>query len=320
MTADTLQLGQTADDSATPQDGDMRLWSVTTIIGVLDSPGLKFWAAEQAAIAATRQQATWKGMLDDCPDDCQHLSARECEAVKWLRNAMNRRPKDILSASDLGTVVHTLCEEYALTGQRPDTDRIEHEIRTTGAPTVKPDLELPTITAMLDQFDGWLSRAQPSYQATEVCVYSPTYGYAGTCDAFMTVDGTRFITDYKTTREPRDGRGNPKTPYPEVSLQLAAYRYAEGAAVWRPRRTEIRWRRYYLMSEAERKLAVPVPEVDAGLCIHITPEACEAYPVACDEGVHTSFLYVQEAARWNLQESKDAVGEPLQFDREAVAS
>ncbi len=314
MATPTLQLGQPADDTATPNDGDLKLWSVTSIIGVLDSPGLKFWAAEQSSIAAVRQQSTWRGMLEDCADSCQHLSARECEAVKWLRNAMNRRPKDVLSASDLGSTVHALCEEYALTGVRPDTDRIEEEIRTQGAPTVKPELELPTVTAMLDRFDGWLARAQPSYQATEVCVYSPTYGYAGTADAFLTVGGTRFIVDYKTTREPRDGRGKPKTPYPEVALQLAAYRYAEGAAVWRPRRTEQQWRRYYLLSEAEREMAVPVPEVDGALCIHITPEACESYPVASDEGVHTSFLYVQEAARWHLQESKNAIGDPLEFD------
>jgi hypothetical protein len=46
-----------------------------------------------------------------------------------------------------------------------------------------------------------------------VCVYSPTYGYAGQADAFLTIDQTRFLADYKTSREPYDGGGQLKTPY-----------------------------------------------------------------------------------------------------------
>lgn len=309
---DQPQLGQPAIEDAKPADGDLRLWSVTSIIGVLDSPGLKFWAAEQAAIAAVGQQGSWRGMLADCPDGCDHRTARDCAAVKWLRDAMNRTPKDVLSSSELGSVVHALAEEYALTGVRPDVDRIDHEIATQAGRTIDLDRERPVAVAMLDRFDGWLQRFTPSYQATEVCVYDDRYGYAGTADAFLTLDGVRFIADYKTTREPRDGRGKPKAPYPEVALQLAAYRSAQMAAVWRPRRTEIQWRRYYLLSQAERDQAVAVPEVDTGLCIHITPEACGAYPVDCDESVHTAFLYVQEAARWHLQDSRGAIGAPLE--------
>lgn len=310
--ADSPQLGLPAQDGIKPDDQDLRLWSVTTLIGVLDSPGLKFWAGEQAALAAVHQQNTWKGMLSDCPDGCAHGSARECDTVKWLRDAMNRQPKDRLSAKDLGSVVHTLAEEYALTGTRPDLERIRHEIATQGGPKVDVDAEAPTAAAMLDRFDGWLQRFRPAYEATEVCVYSPTYGYAGTTDAFLTVNGWRAIADYKTTRDPRDSKGKLKTPYPEVALQLAAYRYAEGAAVWRPRRTEIQWRRYYLLSQQERDQAVPVPEVDGGLCIHISTESCEAFPVACGPEVHTSFLYVQAAARWHLQHAKRAIGAPLE--------
>lgn len=320
MTTETPQLGLAVIDDAKPEEQDLRLWSVTTIIGVLDAPGLKFWAAEEAAVAAVRQQATWRGMIEDCPESCTHTSARECAAVKWLRDAMNRRPKDRLSSRDLGTVVHALCEDYALTGIRPDQDRVEHEIRAAGEASVNVDLEAPVANAMLDRFDGWLQRFTPSYQATEVVVYNTQYGYAGTCDAFLTIDGVRFIADYKTTREPRDGKDKPKTPYPEVALQLAAYRYAQDAAVWRPRRTEIRWRRYYLLSEAERALAVPPPEVDAGLCIHITPEACEGYPVECGPNVFDAFLYIQEAARWHLQDSKKAIGKPLEATSEEVAA
>lgn len=316
---DQPKLGLPAIEGAKPSADDTRLWSVTSIIGVLDKPALMYWSAEMSAAAAVNQQATWRGMIEDCDDACTHTSARDCPAVKWLRDARFRRPKDLLSSTALGSAIHALCEEYALNGVRPDDDRIDTEVRNQGGNTVKVDLERPVLSAMLDQFDGWLQRAQPSYQATEVTVYSPTYGYAGQSDGFLTVDGFRAIIDYKSSREPRDSYGKPKTPYPEVALQLAAYRYAEMAAVWRPRRTEIQRRRYYLIGPEEREMAVPVPEVDGGLVIHLTTEACEAYPVACGEDWHTRFLYVMEAAR-AVQDLKVAVGPPLEFAAEAVAS
>jgi hypothetical protein len=305
------ELGQEALDVTSADADDLIMWSVTTIIGALDKPALMYWTGEMTAIAAIGQQATWRGMLTDCDTDCTHSSARECAAVKWLRDARFRRPKDLLSATDLGTAVHALCEEYALTGARPDADRIGAEVRTHGGPGVKVALEVPVLSTMLDRFDEWLQRFTPSYQATEVAVYSPTYGYAGQADAFMTVDGFRAIADYKSTREPRDAQGKPKTPYPEVSPQLAAYRYAEHAAVWRPRRTAKFRRRYYLLSPAERAMAEPVPEVDGGLCIHITPESCEAFPVRCDRSVHQQFLFIQEAARFQFETSKNVIGQPL---------
>jgi hypothetical protein len=164
---------------------------------------------------------------------------------------------------------------------------------------------------MLDRFDHWLQRFTPAYQATEVVVYHPTYGYAGQADGFLTVDGVRLIIDYKTSRDGYDAKGNPKTPYPEAALQLAAYRYAEGAAVWRPRRIEQFRRRYYLLSDAERDRAVPVPEVDGGAVIHITPDHCELFPVRCDQQVHEAFLYVQEASRWVNGLSKNVIGMPM---------
>ena len=298
-------LGQDTIDVDKPDKDDLQLWSVTTIIGVLDKPALLYWAAEQTAEAAIDNQATWQGMAEE--------AGRE-DAVKWLRDARFRRPKNRLSDAALGTVVHTMCETYALTGQRPERDFVEGLIADAGGPQVDIEAETHTAGLMLQQFDGWLQRAQPSYQATEVCVYNPTYGYAGQADAFLTIDGVRFITDYKSSRKPRDSRGKLKTPYPDsVGLQLAAYRNAEYAAVWRPRRMEKFRRRYYLLGAAERELAVPVPEVDTGLVIQITPEHCESHPIECDTEVHTSFLYALECFRWVDETSKTVMGDPIEF-------
>jgi PD-(D/E)XK nuclease superfamily protein len=304
MTAQ-LQLGLKPDDSAKQTPDDLVLWSVTTIIGVLEKPALLYWTAEEAAKAAVASHRSLGQRIEEEGEEA---------VVKWLRDARFRRPADRLSNSDLGTVCHTACEEYALTGSRPDASRLEFLVhQSAGAKFTGTKAEVAVLVKMLDQFDGWLQRFTPSYQATEVAVYSPQFGYAGTTDAFLTIDGVRFIGDYKSSRDPFDSKGQPKTPYPEqVGLQLAAYRYAELAAVWRPRRTEKFRRRYYLLGPSEQAVAQPVPEVDTGLVIHITPEACESYPIRCDEEIHRAFLFALEVFRWVNQTSKEVMGFPLE--------
>jgi hypothetical protein len=280
--SDTTTLGQAPLDKQKAQDDDLRCWSVTTIIGALDKPALVYWAATETAKAAVEDLEQVQALAKKNPDD----------AVEWLSKARFRTGKNVRTAAELGTAVHEACEQYALTGIKPDVD--------------------DEVQPFLNQFDQWAQTFQPSYQATEVAVYSPTYGYAGTCDAFLTLDGVPLICDYKTTRKSVDGKGKPTTPYPEVALQLAAYRYADLAAVWRPRRMEHYRRRYYLLSPAEQAAAVPVPEVEGGVCIHITPGHCEAYPIVCDEDVFERYLHVTEAARWQFELSKTVIGEPLQ--------
>lgn len=288
-------------DVKTKDEGDLTLWSVTTIIGCLDKPALLYWAAEQTATAAINQCKTWQAMLEE---------QGEPETVKWLRDARFRSGKNALSAAALGTVVHAACEEYALSGVRPSVERLCELVRGENPKLPMPAVrgEADSARQMVDSFDQFLQDFQPEYIATEVTVYSPTFGYAGTADGFAVIDGMPVILDYKTSRESYDKDGKPKGPYPEVALQLAAYRYAEAAAVWRPRRYEQFRRRYYLLSTDEQAMSVPPPAVDGGVVIHLSPQRYGVYPVRCDESVHEQFLFVLEAARWHFQTSKDAVG------------
>lgn len=269
-------------DVKKPEKDDAEFFSVTTIIGALDKPALIYWSAEQTALAAVHEAEAWQGLAKRSTDD----------AVEWLKDARFRRPAGARSAAELGTAVHAACEQYALTGIRPAVDA--------------------ELAPFLDQFDKWLDQFQPEYVATEVTVFNETYGYAGTCDAFLNVGGVRTIVDYKTSAKSFDKQGKPTGPYPEVALQLAAYRHAELAAVWRPRRYEKFRRRFYLLSQTERDLAVPVPEVDTGLVIHISPEHCVAYPVECGPDVFDSFLFTQECFRWVNDTSKNVIGRPLE--------
>lgn len=282
MKAPAPVIGEAVLDVDRPAHDDLRLWSVTTIIGALDKPALVYWSATETAKAAVR-------LAGSLP---QRISEEGEEAVaKYLAGARFRRPAGERSAAELGTAVHAACEEYALTGRRPEVDD-----------DVRPFFE---------QFDAWAQEWQPAYEAAEMTVYNPTYSYAGTTDAILRIAGQRVIVDYKTTAKTKDSSGKETRPYSTVALQLAAYRYAEFAAMWRPRRYEHFRRRYYLLGDEERVTSVPVPEVDGGLCIHITPEHCRAHPVRCDRDVFRSFLYVLECARWAFDLSRSVIGEPL---------
>jgi hypothetical protein len=289
----------------TVDDTEKRHWGVTTLIGVLDKPALLGWAAKEAAICAIKQQKAWRAIEEESGTE---------EARKWIAAARFRSAKGQLGAADLGSTVHACCEDFVLLGVRPDNETIEGHARSQKSGKLAPgdmQKELAVINTMIDHFAAWLDRFQPVYQASEVTVYHPDFAYAGTCDGFLSIDGLRLIFDIKTTREPYDSEGKVKTPYPEVALQLAAYRYAKFAAVWRPRRVMEFRRRYYVLSEKERELAVPVPEVDRGAVLHITPEHCEMYPVRCDEKVFERFLHVVECARWKFEMEQHVVGAPL---------
>lgn len=277
-------MGLGHDDSAKPEPTDERFWSVTTLIGALDKPALLYWAAEQTALQAVAVAGTLERRVAEEGEEA---------VVKWLRDARFRKPRGVRSATELGTAVHDAIESYALSGTRPTVD----------------DEVLP----FLDAFDRWAQVWQPKYLAAEAAVYNRTYGYAGTLDAIVELDGMSLIVDTKTTRSDVDSRGNPSTPYPEVALQLAAYRHAELLATFRARRTEIMRRRYYLISEVEVEECVPMPAVDGAAVIHITPNRCTAYPVRADDAVFQAFLFTMEAFRWQQQLAKTVIGPPLEL-------
>lgn len=265
---------------------DARLWSVTTLIGALDKPALVPWAALRTAEAAVDSD-TWRYLLENEGRDA---------AVSWLKAARFRAPKGQRSATELGTAVHKAIERKLLDkeGRYAEQDRMDLELRP-----------------YLHAANQWLKDFKPKFEAAEITVFSPRYGYAGTADMFAEVDGVKFIIDTKTTREPYDRSGKLKTPYPEVALQLAAYRHAEFAAAWRARQADIFKRRYYLLNDSERALAKPVPEVDHGAVLHLTPEGYGFFPVRCDAEVFDIFLAVIDAARFQFEMSKEVVGNPL---------
>lgn len=294
MTDTIPRLGQDPIKVDQPEPEDERHQAVTAVIGALDKPALVYWAAKTTAEAAVDQSDVWQSRLKN---------EGRGSAIDYLKGARFRRGGR-LSAADLGTQAHGLFQQFAVTEKRPPVprrlgDRVLHveDVRALGM--------------MLDQFSRFLDEFAPQYLCAEVAVFNRTYGFAGTADAFLVIDGIPLIADYKTSPDTFDAKGKVKGPYPEVALQLAAYRHAEFAAVWRARRWESNQRRYYLLNQTEIAMAREVPEADGGIAIYITPEHYAVHPVRCDDRVFEAFLYVQEAARWVQQGAPRAVGAPM---------
>lgn len=287
----TIPMAADVEIDVSPADDDDRLWSVTTILKSFgDSEGLIQWTAAETAKAAVTSLPTITAMAEDDP----------VAAVDWLKQARFRPAKGARSATKMGQDVHACCEMYVVTGKRPEL----------GTPLPNGTLDAE-VEPYIDSFELWLDRFQPEYIAAEVTVYNERYGYAGTADGYAKVQGTPVIIDYKSAKESFDARGKRKRPWTDVAMQVAAYRHAPKAAVWRARRFESYGRRYYLLNAEERELAVPTPEVEGGLVIHLTPQHCDVYPVDCGEEVFDAFLYAVEGARWTSVTSKRVFGEPL---------
>jgi len=261
----------------------IRLWSVTSLIklGLGTSDALVNWAVKTTAEYAVDQQTAWAPLA---------ASDRDA-AVKVLTDARWTSSK---KAAARGTDIHKAAEQIAL-GVTPEI-----------ADDVLPFVE---------QYQRFLETFQPVFLMAEAPVYSPTYGYAGTSDGVMEIDGRTVIFDLKTTaHHPDSGKSRP--PFGEVALQLCAYSRAEQVGVM----SEMRYaagKRYYLYDpDAQHE---QMPKVDGALCIVVSPFDVMAVPVRIDDQVWRSFRHVMEAARWQIETSRNVFGPPITAKQEAVA-
>jgi hypothetical protein len=233
-----------------------RCWSVTTIIGGgLPKPALINWAKKFTAEYAIDNYARLGTLLEPSPDGFVDRAG----ALDWLKNASFR---DRDRKADIGTAVHEATEAHVL-----------------GKPTPPWPDEIKPRMAMFERF---LADWDPSYEEgmTEASCFNLAESYAGTLDAIVTIHGRKYLMDVKT---------GGKDIYPDVALQLAAYRAAEFIA-------------------APDGSAVPMPEVDGCLALHL-PETGDytLIEVRADEEVLTAFKFVREVFRWQEATSKSVL-------------
>lgn len=257
---------------------DNLVWSVTTLLkaGTPRGDALVGWAAKVTAEAALEYRAAINTMMEQEPP-------QRDAALEMLTKARFRKTKLAMAR---GTDVHAAAEAINL-GLEPPADF--------------PAALLPWV----EQYRLFLSDFKPTFRLAEAPVFNLTHRYAGTLDSIVEIDGKSYLLDVKTHDKDPDASSRP--PYPDIALQLVAYRNAELVGIGEVTRREIYGRRYYVY-EPESASYVDMPQVDGALALAISPYDYRLVPVRVDDEIFTQFLYVKEVARWNLQVSKTVLG------------
>jgi hypothetical protein len=240
--------------------------SVTTILSRgIPKPALMHWAAIEVAACA----------MDNLPALVRARGPQaRAEVQDWLRHAAERK-RD--TAADLGTTIHGFLEAQIL-----------------GQPTPEyTDVQRPFIDAFGRFLDDW----QPVYEATELTVASTVHGYAGTLDFIAHIPALGvglLLGDYKTG----------KAVYPEVGMQLAAYR-----------RADVGWTR-------PDGVQVTPPETPGGaVVLHVRPDGMDGgtkagyslREVDTSDAVFDTFLHAKAIAEATARDAVlgHVLGEPL---------
>jgi hypothetical protein len=180
-------------------DGDP--WpSVTSALSVISKPALGPWYAKMATAAAidtALELLTRPGL----PHDREGFYAAFEGQMRLTKAA--QKAKD--EAADIGKQLHALVEAD-----------LKAELGL-GAPAKVDALPDAVETSYLHWLD-WRRLHAVKPLVMERIVYSVTHHYAGTMDLVASVDGARMVIDLKTS----------KAVYPEMGLQITAYRHAWG--------------------------------------------------------------------------------------------
>lgn len=233
-------------------------WSVTTILQAVPKPALINWAKKFTAEYAVDNFDKLGALVEPDADGTVDRQA----AVDWLKGAAYR---DRDRKADIGSQIHAATEAYVLGKPFPAWPK--------------------TIAPQMRAFERFLADYEPEFQMTEASVYNKTERYAGTLDGIVAIDGRVLVGDTKSG----------KAIYPEVALQLAAYRFAE--FVGAPDGSEN-----------------PMPETDGAFALHLPAQggSYDVVDVKADEEVFRYFLYFRESFRWMEQASKTVLLGPLQ--------
>lgn len=241
-----------------------RFWSVTTILGGgLPKRALIYWAANQVAEFACDHVDEIKSLIADDERDAAY------DLLK--RSPWRKRDK----AADVGTAIHEAIEAHVLGKPAPEWplplrprmlafERFlaEYEPKFVPAPVVGQKVELG---------DGILLAEAP--------VFNRTQHYAGTLDGVVEIGGRTLVLDVKTSA---------KGIYPEIGMQLAAYRNAEFVG---------------LPDGSEQAM----PATDGAVALHLPEDGTyELREIQADEETFRHFLYVREVYRF-LNDIADGV-------------
>ena len=259
----------------------LKFWSVTTLIklGMGTSDALVNWAVNTTADYALDNLGVLAPLVGEDRAGAKELVTRA-------------RYRSSGKAAARGSELHAAAEKMAL-GVAPEVSE--------------------EIVPYAEQYLRFLNERGPEFLLSEAPVYNVSKFYAGTLDGVMKLDGQRVVFDIKTTNVlpgtlTDSGRPKSRPPYPEVALQLCAYRRAEEVGVLKEQRYASGSRYYLYDPDVEH---AKMPETDGAVCIVICPTAYEVVPVRTDDEVFRAFLAARECARFNVDVSKRVFGPPL---------
>lgn len=173
-------------------DGKPRQGVTTIMSKVLAKPGLMLWPLNMALRHIRENieqvdQGLWQLSESDLDD------AAKAHAVK--RDA----------GADTGTEVHALVERLLLGEHFNDLiDEAKSE----------------EVKVAISAFDSWKRTHRPKVVAVEQVVYSEDFGFTGTFDSILKLDGVTYLCDLKTTNASKSA---PQGVYAENFIQLGAY-------------------------------------------------------------------------------------------------
>lgn len=137
----------------------------------------------------------------------------------------------------------------------------------------EPYPEVPKdITSYVDRFIDFLIEKQPRFIENEVTLWSREYGYAGTADFIIEVDGKVLLADLKTG----------KSLHSEIGLQLSALSHCD----------------FILRADGEE---VPIPHIDGLYGLHLRPRSWKLVEIKESDACFTAFLAAQSIMKWTAE-------------------
>jgi hypothetical protein len=244
--------------------------SVTQVVGALDKPGLSWGAARETASYAVHHMAAWS----DLPSDRAISILYRHHRGVWDHRAL------------VGSAIHEVNAQWCQ-GRAVRVLDIINEIRersTLWQQVSEQDLyaELLPMTDGLSRF--WTDAKPIPLSWEQVVRYrpgNPDLDYIGTLDWRAEINGQPILLDLKTTGSVKHGQGK---YWDQWRLQLAAYRYATEAVIYR---------------DSKEVGTFELPEVAGAAVVHLYRDGkVEFNPVVAGPREHEIFLSLRRVYGW----------------------
>jgi PD-(D/E)XK nuclease superfamily len=250
--------------------------SVTQVVGTLDKPGLSWGAAKETAAYAVHHMAAWS----DLPSDrAVSILYRHHRGV-WDHRAL------------VGSAIHEVNAQWCQGNSVRVLDIIQGIRERSRLWQEMPEDQLYSeLLPMADGLSRFWTEAKPVPLSWEQVVRyragNPDLAYIGTLDWRAEINGQPLILDLKTTGSVKHGQGK---YWDQWRLQLAAYRYATEAVLYREH-TEVG--------------TFELPEVAGAAVVHLYKDGkVEFNPVKAGPREHEVFLALRRVYGWRQGEGQ----------------